>query len=108
MIVKLSFEILSFEKQQDADGLKVGVADLINQWVRGSEHGSRCSSPFTPAVSPSFNVETCIHHGFSFLLNSASLELFLITHFVLLLPQFELVSFPLLPAPTPPAPLHLV
>lgn len=35
---------------QDADGLKVGVADLINQWVRGSEDGSRCSSPFKPAV----------------------------------------------------------
>lgn len=39
---------------QDADGLKVGVADLINQWVKGSEDGSRCSSPFKPAVSPSF------------------------------------------------------
>ncbi|KAM8762370.1 uncharacterized protein AB9X84_007168 [Acanthopagrus schlegelii] len=36
---------------KDADGLKVGVADLINQWVRGSEDGSRCSSPFKPADS---------------------------------------------------------
>ncbi|XP_029702417.1 lymphocyte-specific protein 1 [Takifugu rubripes] len=39
----------SVTPSKDADGLKVGVADLINQWVRGSEHGSRCSSPFTPA-----------------------------------------------------------
>lgn len=38
---------------QDADSLKVGVAELINQWVRGSDDGSRCSSPFKPAVSPS-------------------------------------------------------
>lgn len=36
---------------QDADALKVGVADLINQWVKGSEDGSRCSSPSKPAVS---------------------------------------------------------
>nr|XP_020443978.1 caldesmon, smooth muscle-like [Monopterus albus] len=34
---------------KDADGLKVGVADLINQWVRGSEDGSGCSSPTIPA-----------------------------------------------------------
>ncbi|XP_068596799.1 lymphocyte-specific protein 1-like [Brachionichthys hirsutus] len=34
---------------KDADGLKVGVADLINQWVKGSEDGSRCSSPREPA-----------------------------------------------------------
>ncbi|XP_031179499.2 non-muscle caldesmon-like isoform X1 [Sander lucioperca] len=34
---------------KDADGLKVGVADLINQWVKGSEDGSRCSSPSRPA-----------------------------------------------------------
>ncbi|KAM7014982.1 uncharacterized protein LKV04_013055 [Tautogolabrus adspersus] len=34
---------------KDADGLKVGVADLINQWVKGSEDASRCSSPFRPA-----------------------------------------------------------
>ncbi|XP_035855098.1 lymphocyte-specific protein 1-like isoform X2 [Sander lucioperca] len=36
---------------KDADGLKVGVADLINQWVKGSEDGSRCSSPSRPAES---------------------------------------------------------
>ncbi|KAM8895182.1 uncharacterized protein AB9W97_011440 isoform 2-T2 [Spinachia spinachia] len=36
---------------KDADGLKVGVANLINQWVRGSEGGSRCSSPCGPAES---------------------------------------------------------
>nr|XP_020495864.1 lymphocyte-specific protein 1-like isoform X1 [Labrus bergylta] len=35
--------------KQDADGLKVGVADLINQWVKGGEDASRCSSPFRPA-----------------------------------------------------------
>ncbi|XP_068166596.1 lymphocyte-specific protein 1-like isoform X2 [Antennarius striatus] len=34
---------------KEADGLKVGVADLINQWVKGSEDGSRCSSPCKPA-----------------------------------------------------------
>ncbi|XP_028257945.1 lymphocyte-specific protein 1-like [Parambassis ranga] len=34
---------------KDADGLKVGVADLISQWVRGGEDGSRCSSPSKPA-----------------------------------------------------------
>ncbi|XP_034719467.1 lymphocyte-specific protein 1 isoform X1 [Etheostoma cragini] len=36
---------------QDADGLKVGVADLINQWVKGSEDGYRCSSPSRPPES---------------------------------------------------------
>ncbi|XP_074522910.1 uncharacterized protein LOC141788022 isoform X2 [Halichoeres trimaculatus] len=36
---------------KDADGLKVGVAELINQWVRGSEDASRCSSPFRPTES---------------------------------------------------------
>ncbi|XP_030582023.1 lymphocyte-specific protein 1-like isoform X2 [Archocentrus centrarchus] len=34
---------------KDADVLKVGVADLINQWVKGSDDGSRCSSPSKPA-----------------------------------------------------------
>uniref|UniRef100_A0AAQ4RCB1 Lymphocyte specific protein 1 a n=1 Tax=Gasterosteus aculeatus aculeatus TaxID=481459 RepID=A0AAQ4RCB1_GASAC len=34
---------------KDADGLKVGVANLINQWVGGSEGGSRCSSSCRPA-----------------------------------------------------------
>ncbi|KAL6113627.1 uncharacterized protein ACO6RY_11863 [Pungitius sinensis] len=38
---------------KDADGLKVGVANLINQWVRGSEGGSRCSSPCRPAENSS-------------------------------------------------------
>ncbi|XP_041640698.1 lymphocyte-specific protein 1-like isoform X2 [Cheilinus undulatus] len=36
---------------KDVDGFKVGVADLINQWVRGSEDLSRCSSPFRPTES---------------------------------------------------------
>ncbi|XP_042347097.1 LOW QUALITY PROTEIN: non-muscle caldesmon-like [Plectropomus leopardus] len=40
---------ISFTPSKDADGLKVGVADLISQWVRGSEDGSRCSSPSRPA-----------------------------------------------------------
>lgn len=39
---------------QDADVLKVGVADLINQWVKGSDEGSRSSSPSKPAVSQTF------------------------------------------------------
>ncbi|XP_041793708.1 lymphocyte-specific protein 1-like [Chelmon rostratus] len=42
---------VSVAPSKDADGLKVGVADLINQWVKGSEDGSRCSSPFKPADS---------------------------------------------------------
>ncbi|XP_033476531.2 uncharacterized protein LOC117253260 isoform X1 [Epinephelus lanceolatus] len=40
---------ISVTPSKDADGLKVGVAGLINQWVRGSEDGSRCSSPSRPA-----------------------------------------------------------
>ncbi|XP_039991708.1 lymphocyte-specific protein 1-like isoform X2 [Xiphias gladius] len=44
---------ISVTASKDADGLKVGVADLINQWVRGSEDGSRCSSPSKPAESSS-------------------------------------------------------
>ncbi|XP_070821813.1 lymphocyte-specific protein 1-like [Chaetodon trifascialis] len=44
---------VSVPPSKDADGLKVGVADLINQWVKGSEDGSRCSSPFKPADSSS-------------------------------------------------------
>ncbi|XP_056269281.1 lymphocyte-specific protein 1-like isoform X2 [Pseudoliparis swirei] len=38
---------------KDADGVKVGVANLINQWVRGGEDGSRCSSPSRPAENSS-------------------------------------------------------
>lgn len=47
---------------QDADGLKVGVADLINQWVKGSEDGSRCSSPSKPGVCQDFtlNYQNCM------------------------------------------------
>ncbi|KAK5874441.1 hypothetical protein PBY51_019385 [Eleginops maclovinus] len=37
--------VISVTPSKDADGLKVGVANLINQWVKGSEDGSRCSSP---------------------------------------------------------------
>ncbi|KAM3625337.1 uncharacterized protein V6R79_010528 [Siganus canaliculatus] len=33
---------------KNSDGIKVGVASLINQWVRESEDGSRCSSPSKP------------------------------------------------------------
>ncbi|XP_042263966.1 non-muscle caldesmon-like isoform X2 [Thunnus maccoyii] len=40
---------ISVTPSKDADGLKVGVADLINQWVKGGEDGSRCSSPSKPA-----------------------------------------------------------
>ncbi|XP_069383279.1 lymphocyte-specific protein 1-like [Paralichthys olivaceus] len=40
---------ISVTASKDADGLKVGVSDLINQWVRGGEDGSRCSSPSKPA-----------------------------------------------------------
>ncbi|XP_047437152.1 lymphocyte-specific protein 1-like [Mugil cephalus] len=39
----------SVMSSKDADALKVGVADLINQWVKGSDDGSRCSSPSKPA-----------------------------------------------------------
>ncbi|XP_045889175.1 lymphocyte-specific protein 1-like [Micropterus dolomieu] len=42
---------ISVTPSKDADGLKVGVADLINQWVKGSEDGSRCSSPSKPGDS---------------------------------------------------------
>ncbi|XP_035538375.1 lymphocyte-specific protein 1-like isoform X2 [Morone saxatilis] len=45
--------VVSVTPSKDADGLKVGVADLINQWVKGSENGSRCSSPFKSAESSS-------------------------------------------------------
>uniref|UniRef100_A0A8C2WJN8 Uncharacterized protein n=1 Tax=Cyclopterus lumpus TaxID=8103 RepID=A0A8C2WJN8_CYCLU len=38
---------------KDADGLKVGVANLINQWVKGGDDGSRCSSPSRPAENSS-------------------------------------------------------
>ncbi|XP_068434405.1 lymphocyte-specific protein 1-like [Clinocottus analis] len=38
---------------KETDGLRVGVANLINQWVKGSEDGSRCSSPSRPAESSS-------------------------------------------------------
>ncbi|XP_041845071.1 lymphocyte-specific protein 1-like isoform X2 [Melanotaenia boesemani] len=41
--------VISVTPSKDADGLKVGVADLIHQWVKGSEDGSRCSSPSKPA-----------------------------------------------------------
>lgn len=41
---------------QDADGLKVGVADLIHQWVKGGEDGSRSNSPSKAAVSLVFNL----------------------------------------------------
>ncbi|XP_018538788.1 lymphocyte-specific protein 1 [Lates calcarifer] len=40
---------ISVTASKDADSVKVGVADLINQWVRGGEDGSRCSSPSKPA-----------------------------------------------------------
>ncbi|XP_068584879.1 lymphocyte-specific protein 1-like [Cebidichthys violaceus] len=43
----------SVSPSKDADGLKVGVANLINQWVKGGEDGSRCSSPSRPAESSS-------------------------------------------------------
>uniref|UniRef100_A0AAQ4QFQ5 Uncharacterized protein n=1 Tax=Gasterosteus aculeatus aculeatus TaxID=481459 RepID=A0AAQ4QFQ5_GASAC len=48
---------------KDADGLKVGVANLINQWVGGSEGGSRCSSSCRPAV----RLHTTGSSGWSFL-----------------------------------------
>ncbi|XP_017282232.1 non-muscle caldesmon isoform X2 [Kryptolebias marmoratus] len=41
--------ILSVPPSKDADGIKVGVADLINQWVKGGEDGSRSNSPSKPA-----------------------------------------------------------
>ncbi|KAM4592547.1 uncharacterized protein PAE49_020716 isoform 2-T2 [Odontesthes bonariensis] len=41
--------IIAVTLSKDADALKVGVADLINQWVKGGEDGSRCSSPSKPA-----------------------------------------------------------
>ncbi|XP_044071243.1 non-muscle caldesmon-like isoform X2 [Siniperca chuatsi] len=47
---------ISVTPSKDADGLKVGVADLINQWVKGSEDGSRCSSPFKPALESSMKI----------------------------------------------------
>uniref|UniRef100_A0A3Q2QK51 Non-muscle caldesmon-like n=1 Tax=Fundulus heteroclitus TaxID=8078 RepID=A0A3Q2QK51_FUNHE len=39
----------SVTPSKDADGLKVGVADLINQWVKGGDDGSRSCSPSKPA-----------------------------------------------------------
>uniref|UniRef100_UPI0037E78FA6 lymphocyte-specific protein 1-like isoform X2 n=1 Tax=Semicossyphus pulcher TaxID=241346 RepID=UPI0037E78FA6 len=44
---------VSVTPSKDADGLKVGVADLINQWVKGSEDASRCSSPSRPTAAES-------------------------------------------------------
>ncbi|XP_034093133.1 lymphocyte-specific protein 1-like [Gymnodraco acuticeps] len=41
----------SVTPSKDADGLKVGVANLINQWVKEGEDGSRCSSPFRQGES---------------------------------------------------------
>ncbi|MED6293079.1 hypothetical protein CHARACLAT_007133 [Characodon lateralis] len=41
--------VISVPPSKDADGLKVGVADLINLWVKGGEDGSRSSSPSKPA-----------------------------------------------------------
>ncbi|XP_016530187.1 non-muscle caldesmon-like isoform X1 [Poecilia formosa] len=41
--------VASAAASKDADGLKVGVADLINQWVKGGEDGSRSGSPSKPA-----------------------------------------------------------
>ncbi|XP_024909366.1 lymphocyte-specific protein 1-like [Cynoglossus semilaevis] len=35
--------------KQDADGIKVGVSDLINQWMKGGEDGNTCISPSKPA-----------------------------------------------------------
>lgn len=94
------FLVLPFDNQ-DADGLKVGVADLINQWVRGGEHGSQCSSPFKPAVSPSLTlkVQTVLIMGFFFLESEIVPDDAL--HSVLLLPQFESFSLPLVGATTP-------
>lgn len=37
---------------QDTEGMKVGVADLINQWVKGNSDVS-CKSPSSTTVSPS-------------------------------------------------------
>lgn len=54
-IYRVMMDVSSF-LSQDADGLKVGVAGLINQWVKGSEDGSRCSSPSKPAVSQIFTL----------------------------------------------------
>ncbi|XP_033972643.1 non-muscle caldesmon-like [Trematomus bernacchii] len=42
---------ISVTPSKDADGLKVGVANLINQWVKEGEDGSRCSSPFRQGES---------------------------------------------------------
>ncbi|KAK1891617.1 Lymphocyte-specific protein 1 [Dissostichus eleginoides] len=42
---------ISVTPSKDADGLKVGVANLINQWVKEGEDGSRCSSPFKQGES---------------------------------------------------------
>ncbi|XP_037547960.1 lymphocyte-specific protein 1 isoform X2 [Nematolebias whitei] len=41
--------VLSVTPSKDADSLKVGVADLINHWIKGGEDGSRSRSPSKPA-----------------------------------------------------------
>uniref|UniRef100_A0A8C6KQA5 Non-muscle caldesmon-like n=2 Tax=Nothobranchius furzeri TaxID=105023 RepID=A0A8C6KQA5_NOTFU len=43
-----SLSVISATSSKDADGLKVGVANLINQWVKGDD-GSGSTSPSKPA-----------------------------------------------------------
>lgn len=44
--------------QQDAESLKVGVASLINQWVKGPSDGGSRQSPCRGAVSKEFTANT--------------------------------------------------
>lgn len=52
---------------QDTDGLKVGVANLITQWVKGPSDGGS-QSPCRPAVSHKHNLNMFINAAFHFLL----------------------------------------
>ncbi|KAG9334380.1 hypothetical protein JZ751_008129 [Albula glossodonta] len=49
----------AWNQNSDAEGLKVGVADLITQWVKGSSDGSNRNSPAKPAYSYSCCLHVC-------------------------------------------------
>lgn len=51
LVERLSGNMCACVCQQDAESLKVGVADMITQWVKGNPDGTSRSSPSRPAVS---------------------------------------------------------
>lgn len=49
LVERLSGNMCACVCQQDAESLKVGVADMITQWVKGNPDGTSRSSPSRPA-----------------------------------------------------------